>query len=229
MNPPPSSTYRLPILGMDLPHPGAALPNQMTGLRQPMTRLRHRMTACKNPMTLSEQTLPAFANRMTALPQTMTALRQTVTAFGIPMTAFQNRMTAFANPMTGFWNPMTAFPHRRRRVEKSMPIRLPAHERQREGSENSPVLQHWEKRRRRGESPARDGRTVLPSLAGLCFPPSAIPSDESRGYFHRSPLSTYPWSSHRTGMEKWMPLLGRPLPPFLPHHPPKPQNQCLHR
>ncbi len=63
----------------------------------------------------------------------------------------------------------------------------PCNERQGEGSENSPVLQHWEKGRGSGKSPARDGRSVLSSRAGLCFLPSTIPSDESLRYCRLSP------------------------------------------
>ena len=79
----------------------------------------------------------------------------------------------------------------------SLLIRLLDTDRFRKGSENSPALQCWVKGCKIGQSPARDGRMLLPSLAGLCFPWAAIPSAEALGYFQRNPQSVRPVSSNR--------------------------------
>jgi len=68
-------------------------------------------------------------------------------------------------------------------------IRLLDNDRRGETPDNSPALQCWVKGRGNGQSPVRDGRTVLPSLTGLCFPGGhAVPSAEALGYFHGIPF-----------------------------------------
>jgi len=52
--------------------------------------------------------------------------------------------------------------------------------------ENSPALQRWDHRRENQLSPARDGRGVLSSLAGLVQIHAAYPSAEALGYFQSS-------------------------------------------